>query len=622
MAVLAALIAGWAGCTQESSVHRVRDLSVGPDLATTGVPDAAVSDGAVGELGLPDLRAPDLASMVGPTPDLSVTVPDLRVGPYCDDLGCVIPLVPMSGDLFFTEIMIDPPGTDVGEYAELYVAAPEAIDLAGCTVSSSGGAETFVIPSTLVARPGTYITLAHTDDAAALGFQPTLSYGGGIHLANTNADDLTLICAGRTIASIAFGGTNAFKVPPQGVALELAPDHLALASSGDATLWCQATAPLTQSAGAAHGTPGAPNTCKLPCSAAEPDGACGAPQVCDGTRCVNPCGVAGGSFCRAPTVCSGASCVLPCGLDGGSYCASDGGSFCYQGACSDPATIACALGGTMCAPNQTCSSGVCYDNCSVAPSTGYCPNGLLCTGDGTCLVPCDATHPDGGCSAAGVHCYRGACTGACAVGAKGWCAAAGDDCNAGTGACTAAARPVAGDVFISEILIDAPTVGGVSEKGEYVELFNASSKVVNLNGCSLVSESQSDAIAVDVVLAPFHYAVARDDTAGFTYDYTAALTFHNISFSNSSADWVALRCDGADVDGVGWKANPSYPNIGSTVTEGDAYERSSASLYAGTATASATWCRNTTGPLHTITRNATGGTGTFNGTPVAPNACP
>ena len=185
-----------------------------------------------------------------------------------------------------------------------------------------------------------------------------------------------------------------------------------------------------------------------------------------------------------------------------------------------------------------------------------------------------------------------------------------------------APAPVVGDVVISEVLIDAPTVGSTSEVGEYVEIFNASSHEVNLAGCLLRSKSgtstESTAPFGDVPVAPLAYVVLVKNTAGQTYDYTVAATYGTIAFSNSSADYVALQCASGDVDGVGWKGDTDFPDITASPTADTSRERSTASLALGKDTASTTWCDGAT--THTITNST--GSGTFKGSPTAANGCP
>jgi hypothetical protein len=182
--------------------------------------------------------------------------------------------------------------------------------------------------------------------------------------------------------------------------------------------------------------------------------------------------------------------------------------------------------------------------------------------------------------------------------------------------------PVVGDVVISEILVDAPTVGTTSEVGEYVELFNASTHTVNLAGCLLRSKSgastESTAAFGDVAIAPSAYVVLQKAIAGQTYDYTAAATYGTIAFSNTTADYVALQCAGGDVDGVGWNGDTDFPDVATKPPVDTARERSTASLALGMDTASTTWCDGVT--THTIT-NATG-SGTFMGSPTVANSCP
>jgi hypothetical protein len=196
-------------------------------------------------------------------------------------------------------------------------------------------------------------------------------------------------------------------------------------------------------------------------------------------------------------------------------------------------------------------------------------------------------------------------------------------CDDVTGACVAAGPPVAGEAWISEVLVDAPTVGETSEVGEYVEVFNRSRRVLNLKGCHLVSHTGASGTEAsagfpdDIPVHPLGVAVLRRSTTlPFTFDFPAA-TYGTVTFSNSAADYVLLRCGGLDVDAVGWRGHAAYPNLPSVPAD-TAWERGMAGLRAGTPTATATWCQGVT--VRT-TVGATG-TGTFRGSPGAANACP
>ena len=239
------------------------------------------------------------------------------------------------------------------------------------------------------------------------------------------------------------------------------------------------------------------------------------------------------------------------------------------------------------------------------------------------VVACTPATPDGQCTVANQRCYAGACKGPCAAGANGWCAAATDTCDAVSGNCVPAAVPGTAEALVSEVLIDAPTVGAVSEAGEYVELLNPTTKVINLKGCFLRSESgtsteQATAFG-DLTIAPLHLAVLQRTVAGVTFDYTPAATYDAIAFSNSSADWVALHCGAVDVDAIGWGGNTMFPNL-SSVPMDTSWERSRASLAAGgAANAATTWCKST--QTRTATPPGTPGVPFF-GSPGQPNTCP
>jgi hypothetical protein len=236
---------------------------------------------------------------------------------------------------------------------------------------------------------------------------------------------------------------------------------------------------------------------------------------------------------------------------------------------------------------------------------------------------CSPMVPDGTCVNANQRCYAGACTGPCAAGLNGWCANATDTCDATAGSCKPATQPGTAEALVSEVLIDAPTVGAVGEAGEYVEFFNATTKVINLKGCYLRSESgtstENAGAFGDIPIAPLHLALLRRSIAGVVFDYTPAATYDTLSFANGAADWVALHCGAVVVDAIGWQGNMMYPNLAS-VTADTAWERSRASLLTGgAANPSTVWCKST--QTRIATPSGTPGV-PYLGSPGQPNTCP
>lgn len=122
----------------------------------------------------------------------------------------------------------------------------------------------------------------------------------------------------------------------------------------------------------------------------------------------------------------------------------------------------------------------------------------------------------------------------------------------------------AGDIVISELMIDP--VALTDTRGEWIEVYNASSRPIDLRGWTLRDASSSHAIdgPAPLVVAPGAYAVLATDASeivacgiGALYDY-ASVTLNN------SGDAIALLHCGAVIDEVVYGAD--QPGSASGVT--------------------------------------------------------
>lgn len=199
---------------------------------------------------------------------------------------------------------------------------------------------------------------------------------------------------------------------------------------------------------------------------------------------------------------------------------------------------------TACDPGKVCTAGACDDPCDPNPCT--VPPAPACDPDGVTLI----SHAD---------------TGTCAVeGAQTKCTYTQTltDCGATLrtckdGACFGEAMGMpseAGEVLVTEYM--AATNDGGSDDGEWIEVFNASERPLNLVGCLLKDDGlDSHAIAGTLSLLPGEYRVlgrSKDPSAnlGAPVDYA----YSDFSLEDGG-DQIEIACDGVVIDRVQYDAD-------------------------------------------------------------------
>ncbi len=194
--------------------------------------------------------------------------------------------------------------------------------------------------------------------------------------------------------------------------------------------------------------------------------------------------------------------------------------------------------------DQICKNGACVDPCdpnpcTEPPATGCAEDGITlleypetgeCTVDG--LTPiCDYAAIETDCSEEGMVCTEGACV------------------YEGTGN-----QPdVAGEVLFTEFM--AKSQAG-SDKGEWVELYNASDESLDLGGC-LFKDAGSDSheIVGPLVFAPGAYLLlARSDVPEENHGLEPDYVYGGNSLSNSD-DELIIECNGLVIDEVIYNGN-------------------------------------------------------------------
>lgn len=242
--------------------------------------------------------------------------------------------------------------------------------------------------------------------------------------------------------------------------------------------------------------------------------------------------------------------------------------------------------------NLACSAvSPCTPNPCQTPPASSCSGDVLtvysapgvCTADGG-VASCDYQPSTADCQALfGSSCEAGACTGA------------------------PLAPAAAGDVLITELMVDPSAVADTD--GEWIEVTNTTSDPLLLGGCSLSSDSDSPhTIDAALVIAPGAYLVlGRESDEGLNGGVTLDYAYGGSLNLTNTADSVSLTCGGVVIDAVAYDEGAGWPDL----------PGHSLSLDPGSATASAnddpaSWCPGA----------ATFGAGDF-GSPGAANAaCP
>lgn len=112
-----------------------------------------------------------------------------------------------------------------------------------------------------------------------------------------------------------------------------------------------------------------------------------------------------------------------------------------------------------------------------------------------------------------------------------------------------------GALVISELMIDPKTLSDA--EGEWIELYNPGSRVIDLQRCELDDGGKTARRWMpNLRIEPRAYVtIARQSTPGFRASATAALSLTN------SADSLAVRCGGVEIDRVSYSKAAGYPLV-------------------------------------------------------------
>ncbi len=437
--------------------------------------------------------------------------PDARV---CRRGACVLPdrQPPLPGEVVFTEIMPDP-GHDLvddnAEWFELHNRTGGRLTLDGCEIVDEAG-----IPERIVGglmEPSGYLLFARSANGALNGgLRPDHLFTFRL---GADGDRLRLRCGGQLIDEVDY---DKFRTG-SARALNLDPGSTNAEANDAAGAWCLSRqAYYRDGDGDNFGTPRAPNhACAVPvgaCSYVEGDPLSGSPfAIVSGFGTVQVPGVTD----RTPRVDPAPDLRGQIGLT------REGEATRWFEAVPDPTWDATAAG----------QPGVDrYRGPFVVPREGQWGVVFRFSADG----------------------------------GFGWrdCAGAGalnvrddDPC---VGAGCAPTQP--GEIVITEIMYD-PQFGLDDDAAEWIELYNASLRPVDLDGCVLADDPDlPEALTIrDLVLEPGELAVfARSANPALNGGLAVAQTF---AFAlGNEGDVVELICDDVKIDRVEYDDGPDFPD--------------------------------------------------------------
>jgi uncharacterized repeat protein (TIGR01451 family) len=407
-------------------------------------------------------------------------------------------------DIVIHEVMKDPAAVAdaQGEWLELYNVGEQAANLAGCWLKDDGAdAHQIEEGQPLVIEPGGYLVLGRNGALAENGGVSVGYEYSGFILAN-DADEVILECDGREVDRVAYDAGLTFP-DPTGASMQLVDSAL---DNNLGENWCQATGPWPGSAGD-RGTPGAANDCR----------AVGALSV---AKTVEP----------ATGVAPGATVTYTIAV------ANLGNSPVTGITLSDPLPPEADFGTWILAPGGTAVGNdriAWQGNLGAGEAITWAFTAQISATQGTLVT-----------NTASVEHASGQVEAAAALSLE-----------------RESRSRLVTQVIINEIMMDPDAVFDVA--GEWLELFNAGQRAVDLNGCELRDDGTNlhqISQAGPLLIEPGGYLVLgrngdRAENGGVPVDYT----YTGYLLANDD-DEVVLVCDGGEVDRVAYDGGLTFPD--------------------------------------------------------------
>lgn len=428
------------------------------------------------------------------------------------------------GQVVVTEFMArSQAGSDLGEWVELYNASDQFLDLNGC-IMLDDGSDSHVIESVLVFEPGDYLVLARSDDPEDNHGLETDYVYAGYNLSN-DEDEVVLECSGIEIDRVDF--TDDFV--EMGVAAQLDPENYDPDLNDSWDYWCLATKEYGDAG--MLGTPGWPNSdCQddpcldNPCT--EPP-----PAECDDAATLITYPEIGA--CQAlegQAVCTYVEIPVNC---------QDDGKICQEGACVEGPTDPCDPNPCTQPPPAECDQdGL---NLTTYPETGECTVELE-------AAVCDYPPQTVECWVQGLICKNEACV------------------PEGQGN----TPTLSGQIVITEFM--AKSEAGNSDDGEWVELYNSTDGLLDLDGC-LLKDMGSDSAPIDetLIIGPgAHLVLGRSADLLENHGLIPDFVYSGFILSNTT-DEIVLQCGDVVVDSMAFTSEAALTGVAFQL-DPDAYD--------------------------------------------------
>ena len=460
--------------------------------------DECLEDG----LTLKTFEVPGVCTVVDLQPQCEY--PELLVDCEPDGLQCINDVCGIEGQgntptelgqVIITEFMArSQSGSDLGEWVELYNASQQFLDLDGC-IMMDDGSDSHVIESVLVFEPGDYVVLGRSDlPEDNHGLEPDYVYGG-YNLSN-DSDEIVLKCGELEIDRVDYADVFV----EMGIAAQLDPANFDVDANDVWDAWCLASEEYGD--GGKLGTPGWPNIeCVVdPCL----DNPCLFPPEaeCDDDVTLityEPLGLC--AVVEDQVECTYIEVPVSC---------QDDDKICQEAACVDGPTDPCEINPCVEAPAAVCDEdGL---NLLQYPAVGVC---TVEQEEAACDYPVEIVE----CWAQGHICVDGECV------------------PEGQGN----TPTEVGQIVVTEFM--AKSEGGNSDDGEWVEVYNTTEAILDLQGC-LLKDLDNDSHVIDqpLTIGPGMFLVlGRSDDLLENHGLEPDYVYAGFTLSNT-ADEIVVQC--------------------------------------------------------------------------------
>ncbi len=488
---------------------------------------------------------------------------------------------PGYGDIVITEVMQNPGAVDdsKGEWFEIANVSSQTYNLAFLEVSDAG-LDYFKVPVALSIKPGDYLVFAVSGDSQVNGGVEADFVYSGFQLSNSE-DEISLSLNGEILDEVAWDNGTTFP-DPNGASMQLDPDFTDADGNDDGNNWCASVAPWAVDLSGDLGTPGMANYACMEYDCGDNnDNDMDGDIDCDDADCQGDgaCADADGDGVYDPQdLCPGGDDKVDADNDAlpdaceigwvGNIWPNNGTSVdnkmdltvyvqIYKAGVTDKvgqgAKILADVKYKMMDGEGYVTAAMTY-NKDVGNNDEY-----------KAVIPASFTIAGGTLSVDFTVRYDAGVAGVDYVYNNGELK---DQANMPAPMqypiSAIPEAPVSGDLVIDEIMFNPSKVN--DDKGEWIEVYNKSDKMIELKGVKVASNNDAGhTIASSVLLAPFKLVVLGNNAdlatnGGVKVNYAyPALTGTGVVLANSG-DAVWLELSGVTLDKVAYSTGAGFPN--------------------------------------------------------------